>query len=36
MAGLADVLEIPIGTVKSRLHGARQALRAALSAEDRA
>jgi RNA polymerase sigma-70 factor (ECF subfamily) len=36
MAGLADVLEIPIGTVKSRLHSARQALQAALAAEDRA
>ena len=36
LAGLADVLEVPVGTVKSRLHGARQALRAALSAEERA
>ena len=36
VAALADVLEIPIGTVKSRLHNARQALQAALAAEDRA
>ena len=36
MAGLAEILEIPIGTVKSRLHSARQALQAALAAEDRA
>ncbi len=36
LAGLAEVLEIPVGTVKSRLHGARQALQAALAAEDRA
>jgi len=36
LAGLANVLEIPIGTVKSRLHSARQALQAALAAEDRA
>jgi RNA polymerase sigma-70 factor (ECF subfamily) len=35
LAGLADVLAIPIGTVKSRLHNARQALQAALAAEDR-
>jgi RNA polymerase sigma-70 factor (ECF subfamily) len=33
---LAEVLEIPVGTVKSRLHSARQALQAALAAEDRA
>jgi RNA polymerase sigma-70 factor (ECF subfamily) len=32
----ADVLDIPIGTVKSRLHRATAALRAALEAEDRA
>jgi RNA polymerase sigma-70 factor (ECF subfamily) len=36
LAGLAEILEIPIGTVKSRLHSARQALHAALAAEDRA
>ena len=36
LAGLAEILEIPIGTVKSRLHSARQALQAALAAEDRA
>lgn len=36
LAGLSDVLEIPVGTVKSRLHAARQALQAALAAEDRA
>jgi len=36
LAGLAEILEIPIGTVKSRLHTARQALQAALAAEDRA
>jgi len=27
---IADVLEIPVGTVRSRLHGALQRLRAAL------
>jgi RNA polymerase sigma-70 factor (ECF subfamily) len=31
----ADALEIPIGTVKSRLHYAIQALRAALAADER-
>ncbi len=36
LAGLAEILEIPVGTVKSRLHGARQAFRAAMAAEDRA
>ena len=36
LAGLAEILGIPIGTVKSRLHSARQALQAALAAEDRA
>ena len=32
---IAKVIRRPVGTVKSRLHGARAALRAALSAEDR-
>ena len=32
---VADVLRRPLGTVKSRLHGARSALRAAIAAEDR-
>ena len=32
---VADVLRRPLGTVKSRLHGARLALRAAIAAEDR-
>ena len=32
---LADSLEIPVGTVKSRLHTARQALQAAIDAEAR-
>jgi RNA polymerase sigma-70 factor (ECF subfamily) len=35
VADLGDILEIPIGTVKSRLHSARQALQAALDAEAR-
>ena len=35
LAGLAEILEISVGTVKSRLHGARQALRAAMEAEAR-
>ena len=35
IAEMAEVLEIPVGTVKSRLHSARQALQAALGAEDR-
>jgi RNA polymerase sigma-70 factor, ECF subfamily len=32
---LAEILEIPVGTVKSRLHAARQALQAAIDAEAR-
>jgi RNA polymerase sigma-70 factor (ECF subfamily) len=32
---LADVLDIPVGTAKSRLHYAMEALRAALAAEER-
>src|SRR4051812_22755202 len=32
----ADMLDIPVGTMKSRLHRATSALRAALEAEDRA
>lgn len=32
---VADVIRRPLGTAKSRLHGARAALRAALAAEDR-
>jgi RNA polymerase sigma-70 factor (ECF subfamily) len=32
---LAEILEIPAGTVKSRLHAARQALQAAIDAEAR-
>jgi RNA polymerase sigma-70 factor (ECF subfamily) len=32
---IADVLEIPVGTVGSRLHAAKQALRASLDAEGR-
>ena len=32
---VADVLEIPIGTVGSRLHRAMSSLRAALEADDR-
>lgn len=32
---LAEILEIPVGTVKSRLHTARQALQAAIDAEAR-
>jgi RNA polymerase sigma factor (sigma-70 family) len=32
---ISEVIRRPVGTVKSRLHGARAALRAALSAEDR-
>jgi RNA polymerase sigma-70 factor (ECF subfamily) len=34
-AELADALDIPVGTAKSRLHYAIQALRAALAAEER-
>lgn len=33
VAELAEILEIPIGTAKSRLHTARQALQAAIDAE---
>ena len=33
---IADVLEIPVGTVRSRLHYALEALRAAIAAEERA
>jgi RNA polymerase sigma-70 factor (ECF subfamily) len=32
---MAEILEIPIGTVRSRLHGARNAMRAALEADAR-
>ncbi len=32
---MAQLLEIPIGTVRSRLHGARGAMRAALEADAR-
>lgn len=35
LASIAQVIRRPVGTVKSRLHGARSALRAALGAEDR-
>ena len=35
VAALAEILEIPLGTVKSRLHTARQALQAAIDAEAR-
>ena len=35
LAALSEILEIPIGTVKSRLHTARQGLQAALAAEAR-
>ena len=34
-AEMADVLGVPIGTVRSRLHGARTAMRAALEADAR-
>jgi len=33
VAELAGILDIPVGTVKSRLHGARRALQAAIDAE---
>jgi DNA-directed RNA polymerase specialized sigma24 family protein len=32
---MADALEIPVGTAKSRLHYAIEALRAALAADER-
>jgi RNA polymerase sigma-70 factor (ECF subfamily) len=32
---IADVLAVPVGTVRSRLHGARNAMRAALEADAR-
>jgi RNA polymerase sigma-70 factor (ECF subfamily) len=35
VAEIAVILEIPVGTVKSRLHAARQALQAAIDAERR-
>ncbi|MGH2475888.1 MAG: RNA polymerase sigma factor, partial [Candidatus Limnocylindrales bacterium] len=35
LTDLALILEIPVGTVKSRLHAARQALQAAIDAEGR-
>jgi RNA polymerase sigma-70 factor (ECF subfamily) len=35
LADLADALDMPIGTAKSRLHRARTALRAALEADER-
>jgi RNA polymerase sigma-70 factor (ECF subfamily) len=35
VAALAEILELPVGTVKSRLHTARQALQAAIDAERR-
>ena len=35
LAEMAEILEIPLGTVKSRLHAARGALEAALAAEAR-
>jgi RNA polymerase sigma-70 factor (ECF subfamily) len=35
VAELAEILQIPIGTLKSRLHTARRALEAALAAEER-
>jgi len=34
LAELAEILEIPVGTVKSRLYTARRALEAALAAEE--
>ena len=35
VAEIADALGISVGTVKSRLHGARQAMRAAIDADAR-
>jgi RNA polymerase sigma-70 factor (ECF subfamily) len=35
-ADAADALDIPVGTAKSRLHYAIEALRAAVAADDRA
>jgi RNA polymerase sigma-70 factor (ECF subfamily) len=35
VTALAEILEIPVGTVKSRLHTARQALQAGIDAEAR-
>ena len=35
LSGIAEALEIPIGTVRSRLHYARRALRAAIEADAR-
>ena len=36
LAAVADVVEAPVGTIKSRLHHATRALRSALEADDRA
>jgi RNA polymerase sigma-70 factor (ECF subfamily) len=35
VATIADVVGVPVGTVKSRLHHATRALRSALDADDR-
>jgi RNA polymerase sigma-70 factor (ECF subfamily) len=32
---IAELLDVPLGTVKSRSHAARRAMRAALEADDR-